>query len=58
MQLTREALEEFKALWMETHPDEPLSREELLTKATTVMTAVQILWQPIPEPRMEEVRTP
>lgn len=48
MQLTQEALQEFEGLWNEDHPNEPLSKEELLVKATQVMTAVQILWHPIP----------
>jgi hypothetical protein len=48
MRLTQEALEEFEKLWMGDHPDIALSKEELLVKATQVMTAVQILWHPIP----------
>lgn len=49
MQLTQEALQEFEGLWNKDHPNEPLSKEELLVKATRVMTTVQILYHPIPK---------
>ena len=45
MQLSKHALQEFKVLWEQNHPNEDISDDELLAMATRVITAIEIIWK-------------
>ena len=48
MKITEEALKEFEALWRQDHPNEEISKAQLLEMATRVMRAVELVYRPIP----------
>jgi hypothetical protein len=53
MQLTDKALKEFEAIWLEDHPGQTITKEDLLALAARVMMAVELTYRPIPLEKIE-----
>lgn len=43
MQITEQALKEFKELWLKDHPGQTLEQDQLLEMASRVMEAVKLI---------------
>lgn len=53
MELTEQALKEFEQLWLEEHPGQTLTEQELLDKAARVMRAFEVVYKEIPKEKEE-----
>jgi len=49
MKLTQEALKEFEELYRQDHPNEKITKEELLEMATRVLRIVELTFKPVPK---------
>lgn len=56
MKLTQEALKEFEKLYRQDHPNEKITKEELLDIATRVLRIVELTFKPIPKNKAKKFR--
>lgn len=53
---TKEAIEEFKKIWQEEHPNQEITKEQLLEMAQRILNAVELVYRPVPKEKIERFR--
>ncbi len=56
MQLTREALTEYEALWRKDHPNKEIDRQALINEAERILCTVKAVFKPIPTEDEDEYK--
>jgi hypothetical protein len=56
MRLSQEALKEFEKLYWQDHPNEKITKEELLDMATRTFRIIELIYKPIPKEKIKEFR--
>lgn len=49
MQITEKELNELEKIWLIDHPDQKITREELIVLAERIINITRLVYRPIPE---------
>ncbi len=53
MEITQEALQEFKAIWIQQNPGSHITELELIKQASNLLLAVKLVYKNLPNPEKQ-----